>query len=134
MSDIQPFAMIEVAVMELIEQLMPDATGDRIGGSLSYDATDDFYVWVGMVPGSGSADQTSGQWAIDVDVFDSTYGQAMTRSLQLEALLLRRGGWRTPSMIIDSAVGGGPSERPWEDDESAFRVGATYVFTARRPA
>jgi len=132
-SSLTPFAMIEVAVMELIEALMPEASGDRIGGGLSYDAGDDFYVYVGMVPGSASADATAGSWAVDVDVFDSTYGQAMRRALALEALLLTPGGKVTPSMRIDRVTENeGPSERPWDDDDSAYRVGATYVFTARR--
>lgn len=132
MSDIQPFGMIETAVMQMITEAMPEAE-NLIGGDLSYDAEDDFYIWIGQVPGGGFSDETSGQWTIDIDVFDSTYGQAMRRSLDLEAIMLRRGGRRTSEMLIDSIVqNASPSERPWDDDESAYRVGGTYVLTARR--
>lgn len=125
-----PFPMIEMALKELITTLMPAADG-LIGGDLSYDATDDFYIWLGLVPGGRTTD-LDGEWIVDIDVFDSHYSQAMQRSLNLEALLLKRGGHRTSTMRIDGVYQNeAPTERPW-DDESAFRVGATYVFTARR--
>lgn len=124
------FPMIERALRELIETLMPEADG-KVGGSLSYDGMTDFYIWLGLVPG-GSATETDGEWVVDIDVFDTAYGRAMDRALALEPLLLKRGGHRTSTMRIDSVYQNeGPAERPWDDD-TVFRVGATYVLTARR--
>ena len=131
MTDIKPFGMIELAVVELVQALDPAVTDSLIGGDLSYDSTDDFYVWVGIV--SGSTDETDGEWIVDIDVFDSTYGQAMQRCLDLEPLLLRTRGFAGSKMRIDRVrQNESPTERPWDDDDSAYRVGATYVFTARR--
>lgn len=126
-----PFPMIEKAVKELIVALMADVEDTNVGGDLSYDATtDDFYIWLGLVGGAG--DDLGGEWIVDIDVFDTHYAQAMQRCLDLEALLLKRGGHRTSLMRFDRVYQNEtPLERPW-DDESAFRVGATYVFTARR--
>lgn len=123
-----PFPMIEKALVELIETKYPAADG-KVGGDLSYTGTG-FYVWVGLIPG-GSSDQINGSWAVDIDVFSTSYADAMTRSLALEALLV---GPRhtTEVMRIDNCTQTqSPTERPW-DDESIFRIGATYVFTARR--
>lgn len=127
-----PFGMIEKAVKQAIIAKMPDAEG-KVGGDLSYDvATDDFYIWIGLIPGGGNG-EIFGQWAVDIDVFAKTYSAAMRRALLLEAIFVTRGGHRTAEMRIDGVTQNEiPSERPW-DDESSSRVGATYVFTARRP-
>lgn len=126
------FEMIEVGVKDLIVASMPEAA-NLIGGDLSYDEGDDFYIFIGMV--SGFTFETGGEWTLDIDVFDSTYGQAMRRCLALESILLKPGGWRTPKMRIDRVTQNqAPSERPNWDDDSSYRVGATYTFTARRPS
>lgn len=125
----QPFAMIESAVMEVIVANMPEAE-DLIGGDLSYDGSEDFYILLGLV--TGSTDAIYGSWTLDIEVFDTAYGQAMTRALDVEALLLKPGGHRTSIMRIDSvAQNEVPATRPWDDD-STYRIGASYVFTARR--
>jgi hypothetical protein len=126
------FGMIEKAVRQAIVAKMPDADG-HVGGDLSYDvAEDDFYIWIGLIPGIG-VDEIYGQWTVDIDVFARTYSQAMRRALDLEAIFVTRGGHRTPEMRIDNVYQNEtPAERPW-DDESSSRIGATYVFTARRP-
>lgn len=126
-----PFARIESAVKELVVALMPEADG-LVGGDLSYDAeSQEFYIWLGLVPG-GRTTEVDGEWILDIDVFDTHYAQAMDRALALEPLLIKRGGHRTSRMRIDSVTQNeAPVERPW-DDESAYRIGATYVFTARR--
>lgn len=124
-----PFPMIEIAVRKLIEAKMPEAVG-KVGGDLSYDGVADFYVWIGLVPGGG-ATETDGEWIVDIDVFATDYSDAMDRALALEALLI---GSRhvTSTMRIDNCYQNqAPAERFWED-ESIFRIGATYVFTARR--
>ena len=127
-----PFGMIERALVELLEGGFGAPEG-TVGGDLSYDAsTDDYYLWIGLV--SGSTDAVFGEWSVDIDVFDNKYGQAMERALALEAFLLKRGGHRTSQMILDDvSQNEAPIERPW-DDESAYRIGATYTFTARRSA
>lgn len=132
MTDIQPFGMVERAVRQLIVEKMPDADG-KIGGDLSFDAAvDDFYIFIALVPGGGNG-EIFGEWAVDVDVFDQNYTQAMRRALQIEAFLIKSGGHRTAEMRLDfGAQNAYPAERPW-DDESSARIGSTYVFTARRP-
>ena len=123
--------MIEKALRELIDTKMEDVSREQIGGDLSYDAvTDPFYIWIGLVTGSTTA--VDGQWVIDIDVFDNDYTQAMDRALALEAILLARGGHWTSLMRLDNVTQNeAPVSRPW-DDENAYRVGATYSFTARR--
>lgn len=130
---LSPFGMVERAVKQLIIAKMPDAEGN-IGGDLSFDAAeDDFYVFIALVPGGGNG-LTEGEWAVDIDVFDQNYTQAMRRALALEALLIKPGGHRTAEMILDFGTQNEyPAERPW-DDESSARIGATYVFSARRTA
>ena len=126
----EPFKMIEMALKELIERELPNAEG-RVGGDLSFDpATQDFYVWLGLVPG-GTADQISGSWILDIDVFAKGYVEAVTLANALEAVLLRPRHTTSEMRIDNTYQNTGPTERPW-DDESVFRVGGTYVFTARR--
>lgn len=132
---IQPFGLIEMAVKELIEAKYTPASG-KVGGDLSYtpsaDPAEDLYVWVGLIPGAGAADQIEGTWAVDIDTFGTDYKATMDHALALEAMLLTPGGHRTDTMRVDSVVqNGSPSEVPWDDD-SVFRISATYVFTARR--
>jgi len=127
-----PFPMIERALVELLESGFGAPEG-TVGGDLSYDAsTDDYYLWIGLV--SGSTDAIYGEWSVDIDVFDNKYGQAMDRALAIEAFLMKPGGHRTSIMLLDSASQNEvPIERPWGDD-NAYRIGATYTFTARRSA
>lgn len=130
MAAVNPFPMVESAVRELIETEYPAAAG-RVGGDLRHEAGDGLYVWIGLVSG-GSANQIEGDWVLDIDVFDDHYGLAMTHALALGALLI---GPRhvTSVMRLDNCYQNvGPAERPW-DEEGVFRIGATYVFTARRP-
>lgn len=129
----QPFGMIEIALRELIMRFDTDATESHVDNAPSYDpATQDFFYWIALIPGSTSG-EIEGRWTVDIDILDTNYGSAMRRALALEPALLRRGGHRTNEMLIDSVFQNeGPAERPWEDD-GTYRVGATYVFTARRP-
>lgn len=124
-----PFPMIELAVKELLESAFSPAV--EVGGHLSYDGLEP-YVWFGLVPG-GRTTQLDGEWILDIDCFARSYADAMTSALALEALLI--GPRRSTSVLrLDRCdQNEAPVERPW-DDETAFRVGATYVFTARRPS
>ena len=126
----QPFPMIEVAIQNFIEANYPAAAG-RTGGDPGYTLGDPLFVWISMFPGGGSTDRTSGTWAVDIDVLAPTYREAMEHSLAIEALLV--GPQKsTLTMVLDNCYQNtAPSERPW-DGESTSRVGATYVFTARR--
>lgn len=120
--------MVEKAVKELIETGYEPALG-KVGGDLSYTGSG-LYVWIGLVPG-GTSDEIEGEWILDVDCFGQTYGAAMDAALDLETVLIGRRKV-TSVMLLDSCTQNeGPSERPW-DDETSYRVGATYVFTARR--
>ena len=126
-----PFPMIEIALKELIVERFPEADG-KLGGDLSYERGDGLYVWYGLVPG-GASTATDGEWIVDIDVFADSYAAAMQAALELEAGLLGKTYGRTSEMRIDSITQNeSPAERPWDDD-AVFRIGATYVFTARRP-
>ncbi len=124
-----PFPMVEMAVKELVETKYTPAEG-KVGGDADFAPGVDLYVMLNLVPG-GSADQIEGEFILDIDCFSSTYAGAMNAALALEAALV---GPRhvTSVMRLDNCYENvGPAERPW-DDESTYRVGATYVFTARR--
>ena len=129
---INPFGLIEMAVKELVEVKYPAAEG-KVGGDLSYTSDQDLYVWIGLIPGGGSADEIEGTWAVDIDVFGNTYATAMGHALALEAILLTPGGHVTDTMRVDRVYqNASPAEGPWDDD-AAFRISATYAFSARRP-
>lgn len=124
-----PFGMIEMAVKELVEERYEPAR-DHVGGDLAYEG-ELLYVWLGLVPG-GAADQLEGSWIVDIDCFAPSYANAMQAALDIEAALLGRRYADTSEMRLDRITQNeGPAERPW-DDESVFRIGATYAFTARR--
>lgn len=123
-----PFGMVEKAVKQVIEAGKPDLAG-KVGGDLAYTGEDQ-YVYIGLIPG-GSADEVDGEWYVDIDVFGRSYSAAMRTALDLETVLLKR-RHVTEEMRLDRTYQNeGPSERPW-DDEAVYRIGATYVFTARR--
>lgn len=126
-----PFPMIEMAVKELVEEKYPASEG-KIGGDPDVPAAVDLYVMLNLVPG-GSANQIEGEFILDIDVFSASYADAMTAALAIEAGVV---GPRhvTSIMRLDNCYENlGPAERPWDDD-ATYRVGATYVFTARRPS
>ena len=124
-----PFPLVEVAIKELIETLLPSLLG-KVGGDLSYEPGDGTYVWIGLVPG-GSTDRVDGQWIVDIDVFGDGYAAAMNNALAIEANLVGPHHVTSVMRLDNVYQNSGPSERPW-DDESVYRIGATYVFTARR--
>jgi hypothetical protein len=125
----QPFKLIEQAVKELIVTEYAPPSG-AVGGDPSYAPGDDLFIWISLIPG-GSTDQVYGEWNLDIDTFAPTYGDSMRHSLALEAILVGP-KHQTSVMRIDNVYQNeGPAERPW-DDESMVRIGATYVFTARR--
>lgn len=132
---IPAFTPVDLALKEVIERIYAPATG-HTGGDLSYVAGSEIYVLVSTVPGSGRTTQTEGEWAVDIEVFGNRYTTtdkkgAMDHALALEALLLP-GRHRASGLFIDSVYSNNaPSDLPW-DDESTFRIGATYAVTARR--
>lgn len=126
-----PFGMVEKAVKQIIESDYPDAE-DRVGGDFAYEpgGTPDFYIQIALIPG-GSSDELEGEWAVDIDVFSSSYATAMRVSLDLETVFLKR-IHRADEMRLDRTYqNSSPAERPWDDD-GVHRIGSTYVFTARR--
>jgi hypothetical protein len=125
---VQPFPMVEMAVKELIEALYPAAVG-KVGGDLAYESGDDLYVFIGLI--GGSTTQVDGQWVVDIDTFAPSYAAAMQASLDLEALLIGPRHVTSVMRLDNTYQNEGPVERPWDDD-TVFRVGATYAFTARR--
>ena len=127
---IKPFPLVEMAVKELIETKYGVSEG-RVGGDLSYSRGDEFYVWIALVPGGGTT-EIDGEWVLDIDVFADTYSDSMSHALALEAILLERRHATSVMRLDRTYQNEAPSERPWDDD-SVYRIGATYVFTARRP-
>lgn len=124
----QPFKMVERAIQQHLEANVPDAQ-DRVGGDPGYEPGDDFWIWISLL--GGRTDEINGLWTVDVDVLARSYALAMDISLLAEAALLSR-RIVTPTMRLDrSFQNEAPSERPWGDD-SVYRVGAVYVFSARR--
>jgi hypothetical protein len=122
-----PFPAIERAVKEILERNAPG----KVGGDLSYERGGGHYVWFALLDGSTS--QLDGEWIFDIDVFADNYSEAMARARAIEALLI---GPRvvTSVMRFDNVYQNStPKELPWPDD-GVFRIGATYVFTGRRPA
>ena len=122
-----PFPLVEKAVKELIETKYP-AAANNIGGDLAYDG-DELYVYINLM--TGSSDQLGGEWVLDIDCFAPSYIEARQHALLIESVLL---GPRhvTSTMRLDNCTQNeSPVERPW-NVEDQFRVGATYVFTARR--
>lgn len=125
-----PFPMIEKAVRELVERY--DPADGKTGGDPDFTPPVDLFVMISLVPG-GSTTEVEGDWIVDIDVFGSSYASAMQHALALEPVLI---GSRkvTSTLRIDNCYQNqGPAERPW-DDENTYRIGATYAFTARRPA
>lgn len=131
MTTIQPFPSIEKALKQVIEEKYPEANGN-VGGDLQgVPADGSIYVWLGLVPGGGISDKTTGQWTIDVDVFARDYSSAMMHANNIEAMLLDA-PHRSDQVQIDSVFCNANSAvKPWDDD-TAYRIGATYVLTARR--
>lgn len=125
-----PFPLVERAVVELLETKIPALNG-RVDGKLAYEPEQGIYVYIGLIPGGGRTDEVEGQWSLDLDVFAPHYVTAMKMALDIEAAIV---GPRhaTSTMVIDQCLQNeAPSPSPWNDDR-ASRVGAIYVFTARR--
>lgn len=135
MSAITAFGLYESALQALLGRDYAPLTGrpDLVGGDYAFEASMPFYVRIEHV--GGSSDRLEGDFIFDLEVFSSSYADARSRSLALEALLLRYphrvevGGakWVFDTVYQNS----GPAELPWED-ESVTRIGATYVLTSRR--
>lgn len=126
-----PFKPIDRTIKALITAKLSGATG-KVGADLSYTASQDFYVWIGLIPGASSSDRTSGYWTADIDVFGTDYLETMQRALDLEAILLNARGFRHDGQQIDVVFqSSAPGEIPWDDDK-VYRISATYTFSARR--
>lgn len=131
--DITPFKPIEKTVRALIEAKHPDTVG-RTGGDLSYTPDQPFYVFISGVPGGATADELTGTWAVDIEVFDTSWTQAVNRLLAIEATLVGVRGFRHDGQQIDRVfINTSAGDRPWDDD-TVHRIGGTYVFSARRSA
>lgn len=134
---VKPFSRIERSLLLLLVQKYPGLEGSDawVGGDFAYDAaTMPWYIRIDKVPG-GATDRLEGDFIIDLEVFSNDYDQAESVAFDLEALALgyphvvEVDGRR---VVFDSVVQNvGVADLPWEDD-STYRLGATYVITARR--
>lgn len=142
-SGIRSFDNLEQAVMALItgaglvlrdgtELEVPEA---QIGGDFGFDQeTMPWYIRIDRVPG-GSGDRHQADFIIDLEVFGADYLLTESVAYALEALVLgyphvvEVGGRK---MVLDDVTQNvGVADLPWEDD-STYRLGATYVITRRR--
>lgn len=123
---IQAFKPIEKTVKALIEAAIPGVT---VRGDLGVQPGD---VFVSQIPGSGSSDEVSGSWAVDIDFFGTSWAETMQRALDLEAYLVGARGFIHDGQRIDRVyVNASPADRPWDEDR-VFRIGGTYFIRARR--
>jgi hypothetical protein len=139
---IKPFTSMERALMALIvrDGLVVDGVEtpvdeDQVGGDFGYDP-DAFpwYIRIDKVPG-GQSDRHQGTFVLDLEVFGADYLLTENVAFALGALVL---GYPHVVEVDDRKVvfddvteNVGPADLPWEDD-STYRIGATYVITARR--
>lgn len=138
----KPFSSIEIAMMALIERdgLVVDGVDTpvpdpQVGGDFAYDPeTMPWYIRIDKVPG-GSSDRLQGDFVLDLEVFGADYLLTESVAFALEALVL---GYPHVVEVGDRKVvfddvtqNSGVADLPWEDD-STYRLGATYVITARR--
>ena len=132
--DVKPFSSIERAMLEIIVR-DAEVPREQVGGDFGFDpATMDYYVRIDRVPG-GSSTGLQGDFIIEIEVFGQNYGAAESLAFRLEALALgyphvvEVDGRKT---VFDTvSQNAGVADLPWEDD-STYRLGATYVITARR--
>lgn len=138
---LQPQSSLERALMALLlrdfehngERLADHP--ERVGGDLAYDAAAmPWFIRIDRVPG-GSAGRLEGRTVIDLEVFSGDYLLAESVAFDLEALAL---GYphvvevEGRKVVFDDVTQNvGVADLPWEDD-SVYRLGATYVITARR--
>ncbi len=134
---VAPMTSVERAVMALLVSKLPalGSSDARVGGDFGfYPATMDFYIRIDRVPG-GRTDRHEGDTVVDIEVFSQDYALAESASFAIEALML---GYPHTVMVGDQKVvfddvfqNSGVADLPWDDD-STYRLGATYVITARR--
>lgn len=135
MTDLQPRISAARSVLALFDRDLEVVAGhpDRAGGEVP-TSIDTVYIEISTTPG-GHSDQIQGWAVLDIDCYARDYDTAESAAFDVEALLLGyphvvEVGGRT--VVIDSVEQNiGPADRPWEDD-SVYRIGATYVITARR--
>lgn len=122
---IQPFAPIEIALKEVLEQWYPD----KVGGDMSFEAGEGLYIMVGLV--DGHTTKLGGEWVVDIDIFADDYATAIEAASDIEAKLLD-GAHRGGGMILDGIYQSLTARpMPWDDD-NVTRLGAVYGMTARR--
>jgi hypothetical protein len=139
---VKPFSSIERALKALIvrdglivEDVATPVPSELVGGDFGYDpAIMPWYIRIDKVPG-GAADRFQGDFVIDLEVFGQDYLATESIAFALDALVL---GYPHVIEVEDRKVvfddvtqNVGPADLPWEDD-STYRLGATYVITARR--
>jgi hypothetical protein len=141
-NQLRPFTSMERAFRQLLldKGLIVDGTPTPVttavvGGSYRYDPeTMDWYIRIDQVPG-GSSNWFDGDFVLDVEVFGREYLVTENVAFAIEALALgyphvvEVDGRKVVLGEVSQNVG--VSDLPWEDD-SVYRLGATYVITARR--
>jgi len=142
MQTMKPFSSVERALQALIltqglvvDDVVTPVPAERVGGDFRFDpATMPWYIRIDKVPG-GSSDRLQGDFVIDLEVFGQDYALVESVAFALEALVL---GYPHVVEVDDRKVvfddvteNAGPADFPWDDD-STYRLGATYVITARR--
>jgi hypothetical protein len=127
-------ALMALLVRDFVYEGEPLSAHDERVGSDFPDSTDPWYIRIDRVPG-GRTGPLEGYDVIDLEVFSTNYLLAESVAFALEALVLGY-PWVVEvddrKVIIDSVTQNvGVADFPWEDD-SVYRLGATYVLAARR--
>ena len=134
---LKSFTSAERALMALVLSLETDEPVDpaRVGGDFAFDPeTMPWYIRIDRIPG-GRAGQIQGSQIVEVEVFSQDYLVADSLAFAIDALAL---GYPHVvevdgrKVVLDRVFQNmGPADLHWEDD-SVFRIGATYSITMRR--
>jgi hypothetical protein len=139
---LQPQTSMERAVLALLERDFVTRDGvrladhpERVGSDFAFvRGTTPWFIRIDRIPG-GNSGRIEGRTVIDLEVFSDDYLLAESVAFDLEALAL---GYphvvevEGRKVVFDDVTQNvGVADLPWEDD-SVYRLGATYVITARR--
>lgn len=137
---VAPFGSIERALIALISRDLPVLEGSDalVGTEFPRDASEvPFTIRIDRI--GGVTNSFEGDFNVDIETFSQDYLLAEKVALEVEALILAHGyhvvitdGRRW--VFDDASQNEGIDDRPWEGEDDTYRIGATYVFTARRSA
>jgi hypothetical protein len=137
-TDIEKFTSFEKAFRQvLVDHLLVNdepVQPNLIGRDFRYDTSMPYFIRLEKVPG-GRTDRFGGTVIIDVETWGTSYNATDSLASAIESVML---GYPHVvevdgrKVVLDEVFQNtGAAALPWEAD-SVFRLGATYVLTARR--